>query len=258
MEDSLGDRMKKYENTFRYGLPPKLPTIIRVDGKAFHTLCKHADKPFDEDIEWLMEQTATYLCKNIQTCKLAYFQSDEISLLLHPYERFNTDAWFDGNIQKMVSIAGSLASASFNEAARLLFAEDDNIGCFSQKFGEKFPVIFDARVFTLAEHEVNNYFLWRQRDATRNSISSVAQSLFDHKELDKKNSSQKQEMIFSKGLNWNDLSTRRKRGACIVHKQIEVSSEVFRNKWLIDAEIPIFSEDKDYIKKHFGFVQTDL
>ena len=114
-KDSLGNRMKGYENISRSYLIRRIPVIIRLDGKAFHTFTRGLKKPFDEILMNTMWETAKYLCENIQGCKIAYTQSDEISLLLTDYENIDTSAWFDNNVQKMVSISASMATLAFNK-----------------------------------------------------------------------------------------------------------------------------------------------
>ena len=104
-----------YENRTRYFLPRRTYTIIRLDGKAFHTFTRGLDKPFDNDLTWLMDSTTQYLCQKVQGCQLGYTQSDEISLLLTDFATEQTEAWFDGNIQKIVSVAASMATMFFNE-----------------------------------------------------------------------------------------------------------------------------------------------
>lgn len=201
---NLGERMKaNYENRTRYYLPRRTYTIIRIDGKAFHTFTRGMKKPFDPELITAFDETTKFLADNIQGCKLGYTQSDEINLLLTDFENDRTEAWFDGNIQKMASIAASMATAKF-----------------SQYFTKM--AMFDARVFTIPDPvEVANYFIWRQRDAVRNSISSLAQSLYSPKELFKKNQSDMQEMCFFKGHNWNDLPVREKRGGLYVNKFVD-------------------------------------
>src|SRR3954468_24438904 len=109
LKDSLGDRMKIFENAFRHSLPIRMPVIIRVDGCHFHTYTKDCIKPFDDKLIHAMNAVAKYLCENIQGTQLAYVQSDEISLLVHNYKCINTSAWFDNNIQKMVSVSAGMA-----------------------------------------------------------------------------------------------------------------------------------------------------
>ena len=115
MQDDLGNRMKgQYEDRTRYSLPRRTYTIIRLDGKAFHTFTRNMKRPYDENLMKIMDETAKFLCEEIQGAQFAYTQSDEISLLLTDFEKITTDAWFDGNIQKMVSVAASLATQEFN------------------------------------------------------------------------------------------------------------------------------------------------
>jgi len=229
-KDSLGDRMKEfYENRTRNFLPRRTYTIIRADGKAFHSYTRGLVRPFDEKLVNDMDETACYMCKNIQGAKFAFVQSDEISILLTDFEGLTTDAWFDGNIQKMTSISASLATAKFNELRPNKIA------------------LFDSRVFTIpSDIEVENYFIWRQQDATRNSISSVAQSMFSHRELENKNTDQMQEMCFQKGVNWNDFSAKLKRGRLIVKQNYEKEGAT-RSKW-VSIEPPIFTQEREVLK----------
>lgn len=269
MKDALGDRMKhNYEDRFRYALPRRTFTVIRVDGKAFHTYTRGLKRPFDQELIEDMNSTAAFLCKNIQGAKLAYVQSDEISVLLTDFDDIFTDAWFDGNVQKMASVASALATAEFNRLRNLRFLREYDAvpGKFEIADVEKVlgnsstQAQFDARVFQIPSRiEVMNYFIWRQQDATRNSISSVAQSLYSHRELEGKSSSEKQEMIFQKGVNWNDFSSREKRGG-IVEKVAYLNGEkyksllapelgekdVFRKKWEI-VECPVFTQDTYFL-----------
>ena len=114
--DSLGDRMKGYENIARNYLTCRIPTIIRVDGKAFHTFTRGMEKPFDRILMTTMQNTMKYLCENIQGCVFGYTQSDEITLVLTDYATITTDAWFGYNIQKMCSVSASMATLAFSNA----------------------------------------------------------------------------------------------------------------------------------------------
>jgi len=226
-KDSLGDRMKEfYENRTRTFLPRRTYTIIRIDGKAFHTYTRGLTRPFDWDLVNDMDETAKYLCENIQGAKFAFVQSDEISILLTDFNEMNTSAWFDGNIQKMTSISASLATAKFNELRPNKLA------------------LFDSRVFTIPTAiEVENYMIWRQQDTVRNSISSVAQSLYSHRELNGKNTNQMQEMCFNKGVNWNDFDPKLKRGRLIVKETYEKNNST-RTRWVSVAP-PIFTQERE-------------
>ena len=218
---TIMQRMKEnYEGRSKTFLTRRIPVIIRLDGKAFHTYTRGLNKPFDEGLIEDMESTTKYLCENIQGVKLGYCQSDEISLLLTDYETLDTQAWFDYNIQKMASISASMATAKFNQL-RLQrnvgsqFDYGDNRYLDSDFLNDKLA-FFDSRVFNIPKEEVSNYFLARQKDAVKNSIAMLAQSLYSPKELHKKNQSDMQELCFQKGFNWNDLDYRKKRGCTIV------------------------------------------
>lgn len=212
----IGERMKyNYEQPYLYRLPLRMPLIIRLDGKNFHNFTRKMDKPFDEKLIRNMGILSQFLYDEIQGTVLAYCQSDEISLLVHNYKKLVSQSPFNNELQKLVSISAGLASA-----------------CFSHLYDK--IVVFDARAFVLPEAEVNNYFIWRQLDATRNSISMVANTLYSPKQLHKKSSKVKQDMIFEKGINWNSLGTHLKRGFCVKDGRL-------------DLEIPEFAKDRNYI-----------
>jgi tRNA(His) 5'-end guanylyltransferase len=243
--DALGDRMKDYENRFRYYLPRRAYTLLRLDGKAFHTFTKGFQRPFDSELVKAMDNTAKYLCENIQGVKLAYVQSDEITLLLTDFEKVRSCSYFDGNIQKITSIPASMAGVVFNDQIR------------KYKDGITKPAFFDCRCWSLSDpNEVENTFIWRQQDATRNSIQLVAQSLYSHKQLMHKNTNQLQELIFQKGKNWNDYDDGYKRGRVILkryyEKEVTLPSgeekKALRSEWIIEAP-PIFTQDREYLRK---------
>ena len=220
---SLGDRMKNnYENVNRFYLTRRMPVIIRMDMKAGHTFTRGMKKPFDDIFVKTMQETMKYLCENIQGCVLGYTQSDEISLVLTDYAELTTDAWFGNNLQKMCSVSASMATLAFNKAFN-----DNIVGYIDSHFDADCDVakdlaeytkilinarnkgaMFDSRVFTIPKEEVCNYFIWRQQDATRNSIQSVGQANFSQKELHGKSCSNIQDMLMTqKGINWNDYAT---------------------------------------------------
>lgn len=238
LRDQLGNRMKSsYEDRTRYKLPRRTYTIIRLDGQAFHTLTKDMPRPFYDPFMQLMDITAQYLCENIMGVRFSYVQSDEISLLLTDFEEESTEAWFDGNIQKICSISASMASSRFNNNSFIW----DEVG--NKNYGH-----FDSRVFTIPDPvEVENYFIWRQKDMERNSIQMVAQSLYNQKDLQNKKISDLHEMLHAKGHNWNDLEPYYKRGRCIIRKTYE-KGDAIRNQWVIDRDIPIFTQERSYLR----------
>lgn len=250
MKDDFGDRMKGYEATTRFKLPRRSYTIIRIDGKAFHSYTRGMQRPFDMGFIEDMDNTAIHLCKNIMGAKFAFVQSDEISIVLTDFETIQTQAWFDNNIQKMCSISASMATSEFNNLrlqrrvieTSMAALTLDNIK--SQKLAN-----FDSRVYQIPQlTEVFNYFVWRQQDTTRNSIQSVARSVFSHKQVDGKNTNQMQEMLFEeKGINWNDFEPKLKRGRGIVKNTI-IKNDVERKVWE-SVEVPIFTQNREFLSK---------
>ena len=271
---TLGDRMKNnYENITRYYLTRRMPVIIRVDGRSFHTFTKGFKKPFDDVLVKTMQDTMKYLCENIQGCVLGYTQSDEISLILTDYAELTTDAWFGNNLQKMCSVSASMATLTFNKAFNdnIVKYIDNNLDadCGVTKDLTEYTKIlinarnkgamFDSRVFTIPKEEVCNYFIWRQKDSTRNSIQSVGQANFSQRELNGKSCNDIQDMLMmQKSINWNNYATTLKHGSCCIKiddsitKYDEVGNicdYIPISKWVIDNEIPIFTQDRNYVEK---------
>ena len=278
VNDELGTRMKTfYEQIPKTKLMRRTPVICRIDGKAFHTYTRGFQKPFDEVLIKTMQETTKYLCENVQGCVLGYTQSDEISLVLVDYKRFETSAWFDYEIQKMCSIAASMATMAFNKFFEnnvddYRFSKWDGVSKYEEGTEEYIKTLlkavekgamFDARVFNIPKEEVTNCIYWRQLDASRNSIQMVGQANFSHKELQNKSCNDIQDMlVLQKNINWNDFPTYQKRGTCVVRNKIVVESDgitetaILRditkseNEWIIDKDIPIFKgEDREYIDR---------
>lgn len=271
---ALAKRMKKYEAVPKNTLMRRTPVIIRVDGRAFHTFTKGFQKPFDDVLMRVMQDTMKYLCENIQGCVFGYTQSDEITLILIDYKKLNSEAWFDYEVQKMCSIVASMATMAFNRFFMYEYEE------FNRWIYEGSPTdedkrlndvyynamckgaMFDARAFNLPKEEVTNNIYWRQLDASRNSIQMVGQANFSHRELLNKTCDQIQDMLMiQRGINWNDMGTSYKRGSCCVRNRRFISTSVdgtetceIRNPkepetaWIIDNDIPIFKgEGRRYI-----------
>lgn len=196
---SLGDRMKAYEAPWKLAFPRRLPLVIRVDGRCFSSYLRCARKPFDEIFIQDMGEVAKALCGEISGAVFAYHQSDEISVLVQDWASNTTQPWFAGELQKIVSISAAIATSALTE----------------RRGGRP---LFDARAFVLPNTvEVANYFLWRQRDAVRNSVSMAAQAHFSHKRLQGVNSDQMQELLHSeRGINWNDYPVPCRRGQVAV------------------------------------------
>ena len=277
--DDLGVRMKSfYEQIPNTKLMRRCPVAIRIDGKAFHTFTRGFQKPFDEVLIKSMQETMKYLCENIQGCVLGYTQSDEITLILVDYKKLTSSAWFDYEVQKICSIAASMATMAFNK----FFADnvekeilsksdkegnvvDDNLEIIhiNHVHSMRKGAMFDARCFNIPKEEVTNLVYWRQLDASRNSIQMVGQANFSHKELQNKSCNDIQDMLMAqKSINWNNLPTYQKRGSCCVRNKIVIESDGVmataqlrdtsksENEWIIDTDIPIFKgEGREYIDR---------
>ena len=261
-KDSLGDRMKgHYEDRTRFLLPRRTYTILRIDGKAFHAYTKGCERPFDAPLAEDMDRTSVALCQQIEGAQIAYVQSDEISLLLTDFADNQTQAWFDGSLQKLVSISASIATAHFNSFRWQLLLDDHGVADLRQG-----PVAyFDSRAFTIPDPaEVENYFIWRQQDATRNSVSMTAQAHLPHERLQGKTSDEMQEMLWQEcGINWNDMPGGFKRGRCVVRETIVQDREyrdkrtgetrtatgVERHAWQAVTP-PVFTKEREWLRSH--------
>lgn len=229
----LGDRMKEYEKCSSGYIIPHMPTIIRIDGKNFHTFTRKigAKKPFDVDLRNAFFRTAVELISYMQNAVLLYHQSDEISILLKDWPDLNTEQWFSGNIQKIASISASATTAIFNHEMKAY----PRYAMFA---------MFDARVFQLPLGEVTNYFIWRQKDWERNSIQMLARSHYSHSQLNKKSIPDIHNMLHAVGVNWNKCDIWKKRGTLI--KKTPNNTPVVG--LLCPDETPIFSEEREHIE----------
>ena len=222
----IGDRMKGYERSAEFILPRRIPVIIRVDGRAFHTITRRRfGRAWSQEfVEQMCEAAATAMA-DIQGCSFCYSQSDEISFLLTDYQTIRTSPWFGYDMRKMISISASIVAS-----------------VFSRLYGRL--VSFDSRCFSLPQDEVCNYYIWRQLDATRNAIQMAGREHFSHKQLHRKSCNEIQELLFQeKGINFNDYPVVRKRGFCVTGEGP-------------DTKIPIFTKDREYINRHV-FVRED-
>lgn len=284
IRDELGTRMKTfYEAVPDTKLVKRMPVAIRIDGKAFHTFTQGFKRPFDDVLIKTMQETTKYLCQNIQGCVLGYTQSDEITLILVDYQTLTTDAWFDYRVEKLCSIAASMATMVFNKFFETYVGEycfDKWDGISKYEDGEKEYIralqnaiqkgaMFDARCFNIPKEEVANLIYWRQLDASRNSVQMVGQAYFSQKELQDKKCSDIQDMLMTqKGINWNDFPTYQKRGSCCIKTKENITKNssvekmafgedrkttiinIEHSHWIIDTNIPMFKgEGREYIDK---------
>lgn len=210
MIDELGDRMKQYEamETGRRTMS-RLPICVRIDGKCFSAFTRGLVRPYDSRLSRLMISTTRYLVQE-SGALAGYTQSDEISLLLWQ-EDLKAQVFLDRRIQKLTSILASMATGYFN--AHLAEAIPERAGRIA---------LFDCRVWAVPnKDEAANTFYWREVDATKNSVSMAASCYYSHKELHGKGRADQQEMLFAKGVNWNDYPAFFKRGTFLIRRKTE-------------------------------------
>ena len=201
--------------------------MIRVDGKAFHSFLRHAEKPFDQEFIDAMAWTAETVSKQMSGFKLAFTQSDECTFVITDYDQHQTQGWFDYSLNKIVSVTASMFTAHFNNAY-----ENDIATEAAYIAGKLRPMgIFDARAFVIPVPDVPNVFVWRQRDWERNSIQMLARAHFSHKECYGKKIPDLHEMLYTKGVNWaTDCTEQQKNGTFIPHR-----AEFIHDKLSYDA-----------------------
>lgn len=214
----LDVRMKAYEQAFRYSLPVRMPVVIRLDGKAFHNLTRNCERPFDGVFRDCMVRATKATLGEMMNARLAYCQSDEVSILLVDYNKLDSEQWFSGIVQKIVSVSASAMTAHFNHLW------DGDLG------------LFDSRVFVIPERDIVNYFLWRQRDCMKNAVTMAAQSVFSDRELHGKHSGEKVNMLNQKGIKFDDYPTWFRFGTVVTRDEI-------------NSEPPIFGKHRDFFEK---------
>ena len=269
LRDDIGTRMKNfYEQIPKTKLMRRCPVAIRIDGKAFHTYTRNFKRPFDSVFMRAMQETMKYLCENIQGCVLGYTQSDEITLILVDYEKINSSAWFDYEVQKLCSVSASMATMRFNQVFARLVQEVKEEGTEDPQYVKVLDkacetgAMFDSRCFNIPKEEVTNLIYWRQLDASRNSIQMVGHANFSQKQMHGKSTSDIQDMLMlEKNINWNDFSVTCKRESCCIRGQADEvpsctgdSSNENSRGWMIDNDIPIFKgEEREYVD-HFIYI----
>lgn len=191
---TVGDRIKRYEKAYDLQLVPRSCLFIRVDGKSFHTFTRGCEKPFDYNLMDAMVTAAKFTAKQMSGFKLAYTQSDECTFMLTDFDTYQTQGWFNYELNKVVSISASAFTATFNKA----YSSTD--------------AMFDSRAFVVPLDDAPNVFVWRQRDWERNSIQMLARAHFSHKECEHKKVPELHEMLHTKGINWAELNDQAKNG----------------------------------------------
>lgn len=209
----LGDRMKDYEGRFETKTFSNLPFVVRVDGRSFSNwTSKYLNSPFDSNFNDLMVEVSKFLLEETQGSILTYTQSDEISIVFYQ-PKYQSETMFGGRVQKFASICASLTTWKFNQIGPGYIGSS----CFNS------PRIFDGRVFGLPSlTETYNYLLWRESDATRNSIQSAGREYFSHNEMMGKSNDEVQEMLWSEeDINWNNYPSEFKRGVYVKQEKIK-------------------------------------
>lgn len=237
-KSGLAARAKQYQKEYDYRLPKKSYTILQLDGRAFHTFTKGMEEPFDDRLIESMNAVAIAVLTEVSNAKFAYVQSDEINILVTDFDTETTQAYFSNRIQKVTSISSSVASATM-----------------SRLYPEKNLALFDARFFAVPDkHAAEEFFLWRQVDAIKNSIQSVGQSVFTEKELFQKKGTDIKEMLKEAGIPWEAFSLEKRQGRIVkkeeqeavisyVHKRTLKTHTVnaITSSW-VASEAPSFSE----------------
>lgn len=212
---NIDDRMKMYEGTYQTEMPRRMPVVMRLDGKTFHTLTRNCERPFDKKL-WQAIVGATQDLLEETHARVAYQQSDEVSLLFIDYNKFDSEQWVGGSTQKMVSISASIMGVGF-----------------SSRWGS--PGYFDSRVMGIPERDVLNYFVWRQQDCMRNAVAMAARTEFSQKQLYGKHIDEQKTMLGEKGVKFDEYEA------------------VFRFGTVVTKEghhaAPVFSNDRDFLKK---------
>lgn len=213
MSDEFGDRMKRYESaTAGARLTPLIPAMARIDGKNFSKWTRGLERPYDARLSSVMVGVTKKLIEETGAL-MGYTQSDEISLCWYS-PVYDSKIYFDGRIQKMVGDLTAIASLEFNRLVAIELPDR------ADKLAR-----FDARVWNVPTlEEAANTFLWREIDATKNSVSMAARSIYSHKQLHGKGRAAMMDMLMDKGVNWNDYPSFFKRGTWIRYSKI---SKVF-------------------------------
>ncbi len=234
-DDALGDRMKAFERLTKSALPRHELAILRVDGRAFSRYTRHLSA-HDPEMMRAMQDVACELCGEIQGARMAYTQSDEISVLINPWSSPNSNAWFGGDLQKTVSVAASLAAATMTMASPWVFG------------GEYRRAQFDARAFALPATEANAYFVWRQLDANRNAVNSYAQDNFSPSALNGVKAADVREMLRRAGKPFEALPGYVQRGVVIAQQAEEIAPGLVRNRWRVEPTTPWFASDPSFVE----------
>lgn len=259
--ETLSEKMKRLEDVTNIKLERKTPVIMRLDGRAFSKYTKGLDKPFDKDLSEVFQWVAFKLKENLDNVKFIYSQSDEINILMTDWTKDTTDAWFTYRVQKMVSVAAGITTALFNSRVEKIinkyasqisdieeaqFKPVEEFTPVEKKYfvwkGKQYKAVFDCRVFNVSMEDVVPYFIYRQKDAMRNSVQALAQSYYSHTQLDKKKQAEMKQLVLDKAnVDYDKLPMLQKAGFTIYKDTSD--------NWIVDTDIPEFMTNRDYISK---------
>lgn len=263
-QDSLGNRMKMYEHgytgeesTWTIGsagnqiVSSYEPVFVRIDGKAFSTWTKqmNATKPFSKPLSYLFQKATIKTCEEIGQVIMAYSQSDEVTFLLNGWQNPQSQIYFGGKVQKIASVLASTFTAFFNVDG-YIFMEETKSKVWPHEYTPWIPAFFDARVWNVPENEIENVFIWRQMDAKRNSIQTLAQSMFSHKQLHGINTQDMKKMLSEEGIDWEECSNLQKWGFAVYKENYDLPQAdgvIVRSRWKVDTDIPFFVDSREYL-----------
>ena len=244
----LKDRIESYKEQSDYKLLNKLPIIITVNGRSFAKVTSFLDKPYSDKFAECMLSTSLKLCSEIEGSLFAYFHNDEIVILSRNDQSIETIPWFDNKIQKISSIAASIATLHFNKCAHNL---DLNL------LGDAF---FTANVFTPPNIvEAANTMIYKQQQNTLTSIQfacfyellkkydkHIIKEMIHGLSFDEKVDLLKQEC----DIDFNEYPLIYRRGAAC-YRMPKVINNVLKNKWFVNDEIPFFAKDQSFLTNIF-------
>lgn len=248
--NTLEDKMLYFRGLSDYKLMPNSYIMIMLDGRSFSTLIKNKfEKPFSDKFINMMNETAKFVCKNVQGCKFGYVQSDEISLVLTDFDTPITDSFFGYRLSKLLSIIASLATGKFNQLLTIeLLNSADSIENAKELILFSTLIQFDCKAWNLPSlNDVYAWYLYRQNDCIRNSIAHTAQAYIDHKSLQNLSTQDMLDKLLEIGVDWNVLDDGKKYGRFIKTEDVAFADNVIRKKWIVENAFELRDN-----KKHFA------
>lgn len=257
------DELEGYANKYKIKLQKKTPVFVVIDGRSFKTFTKGFERPMDSVFNKAMQETMKFLCDAAQGCVFGYTASDEITLVLTDYCRWNSAAWFDYDLTNLCSAAASIATDAF---ARYFIEAVDNFeeiydGENKETLLEAYEraidvgATFTANCFNVPENRVTEMIYWKQLDHRRHAIQSLGRQYYTRPELLGKCNDEVIDMLKEKGIYWEDMPTEMKHGSCC-HKGVNPLAQ--KKSWNIDTEMPMLNEtNRDYLQDIIDTVRIE-